>query len=93
MEVLRELTDVPGRYNNVSPVPRVLWHGGTELTYRRFANGCIGRAELTDVLGTGMELVYKERTEVPAQVIPRKTTRAWFCTHPAVVFVVFGGCD
>ena len=29
---LPELTEVPDRYPNVVPVPRVLWHGRTELT-------------------------------------------------------------
>ena len=29
---LTELTEVPGRYANVVPVPRVLWHGRTGLT-------------------------------------------------------------
>ena len=28
---LTELTEVPGRYTTVVPVPRVLWHGLTEL--------------------------------------------------------------
>ena len=29
---LTELTEVPGRYTTVVPVPRVLWHGLTGLT-------------------------------------------------------------
>ena len=26
-----ELTQVPGKYTNVAPLPRVLWHGGTNV--------------------------------------------------------------
>ena len=36
-----ELTEVPGRYKNVVPIPRVCWHG---------------RTELTEVPGTGMDV-------------------------------------
>ena len=39
---LTKLTKVLGRYTNVVPVPQVLWHG---------------RAELTEVSGTGMNVV------------------------------------
>ena len=39
---LAELAEVPGRYTIVVPVPRVLWHG---------------RTELTEVSGTGMNIV------------------------------------
>ena len=42
MEVLQKLTNVPGRYTNVVPVPRVSWHG---------------RTELTEVSGTGMNVL------------------------------------
>ena len=52
---LAELTEVPGRYTNVVPVPRVLWHG---------------RTELTEVSGTGMDVV-QNLQKFRVRVIPR----------------------
>ena len=79
---LAEITEVPGRCTNVVyactrtrsrvflkwhiPVPRVLYHG---------------RTELTEVPGTGMKLVpnlQAFRVRVPLGKIPR----VWFCTYP-----------
>ena len=44
---LTELTEVPGRYTNVAPVPRVLRHG---------------RTELAEVSGTGMNVVHNSQS-------------------------------
>ena len=40
-----ELAEVPGRYKNAVPVPRVLWHG----------------QDLTEVPGTGMNVVHNSQ--------------------------------
>ena len=44
-----ELTEVPSRYNNVVPVPRVLWPRA-HRTYRNSGNGSECHTELTEVL-------------------------------------------
>ena len=46
-ESFPELAEVPGRYTHVVPVPRVLWHGHTELDVS-FVDGYEG-TELTEV--------------------------------------------
>ena len=60
---LTELTEVPGRYANVVPVPRVLWHGRTELT--KVSGTCMNvvqnSARVTGTYGFGST----ELTEVP----------------------------
>ena len=66
MEVSQEFTEVPGRYTNVVRVPRVLWHG---------------RTELKEVSATDMNVV-QNRTWVPVRIAPGKMPRAGFCTYP-----------
>ena len=51
-----ELTEVPGRYKNVVPVPRVL----VARAYRAYRSSGYGyecRTELTEVPGTGMNVL------------------------------------
>ena len=90
---ITELAERPGRYTNVVPVRRVLWHG---------------RTELSEVSGTGMKVVYNsqklrvriwkfyrtyrssgygygsstELSEVPVRVMPGKIPRVSFCVYP-----------
>ena len=51
-----ELTEVPGRYKNAVPVPRVL----VERAYRAYSSSGYGyeyRTELTEVSGTGVNVL------------------------------------
>ena len=56
MEVSQEFTEVPGRYTNVVRVPRVLWHGRTELA-QVSGTGMNVVTEPTEVRGSGMDVV------------------------------------
>ena len=74
-----ELTEVPVRYKNVVPVPRVLGNRAYR-TYRSSGYEYEGRTELTEVPGTGIKPIQNsqkfrvlwhgrtELTEVPAGI-------------------------
>ena len=51
-----ELAEVPGRYKNAVPVPRVLWHGAYR-THRSSGYGYECPTELTEFLGAGMKVL------------------------------------
>ena len=57
-----ELTEVPGRYTNVLPVPRVLWHGRAKLAEVRVRVWMSSRTHRSSGYGYAC---CKELTEVP----------------------------
>ena len=63
-----ELTEVPGRYKTVVPVPRVLSNGAYR-TYRTSGYGYEGRTELAEDPGAGINAL-TEPTEVLCTVFP-----------------------